>query len=280
MRNLISANLYRLGRCKLFYFMLLAQAAFEILLIKSSQVDLGLTNAGPDSDMFAYPTWSFLMVSALCGLFLGSGYSSGTFRNQIICGRSRSQIYLASWVTALFIALCLGLTAEIVGTVYGLIFWGPFQMEGWKLAGYFLGTLGTVLAGGSLAALLAMAISNRSAAVVTSLLVFVTLLFVGNYVFALVSEPPTVPPVEEVQMGNITMYQPDYNAPEVPNPQYVDGPVRVVLQVLAYFLPTSQYFQFVNLTAEKPWELAGLSVLFTALTTAVGIILFRKKDIK
>ncbi len=125
-----------------------------------------------------------------------------------------------------------------------------------------------------------MAISNRSAAVVTSLLVFVTLLFVGNYVFALVSEPPTVPPVEEVQMGNITMYQPDYNAPEVPNPQYVDGPVRVVLQVLAYFLPTSQYFQFVNLTAEKPWELAGLSVLFTALTTAVGIILFRKKDIK
>lgn len=280
MRNLLSANFYRLARCKLFYVLLAAQAILEVMLVQSDQGNLRLTNAGPDSSMFAYPTWSFLMVSALCGLFLGSGYSSGTFRNQMICGRSRFQIYLANWVTALFIALCLGLTAEVVGAVYGLAAWGPFQLEGWDLAGYFLGTLGTVVAAASLAAALSMAISNRSAAIVASLLVFVALLFVGNTVSALIDEPPTVPPMEEVQMGNITMYQPNYDAPEVPNPSYVGGPLRFPLQVAAYLLPTSQYFQFVNLAAEDPWGLLGLSVLFTALAAAAGLTLFQKKDVK
>ena len=139
MRNLLSANFYRLARCKLFYVLLAAQAILEVMLVQSDQGNLRLTNAGPDSSMFAYPTWSFLMVSALCGLFSGSGYSSGTFRNQMICGRSRFQIYLANWVTALFIALCLGLTAEVVGAVYGLAAWGPFQLEGWDLPGTFWG---------------------------------------------------------------------------------------------------------------------------------------------
>lgn len=280
MTNLLSANFYRLARCKLFYVLLAAQALFEVMLVQSGQADLGLTNAGPDSSMFAYPTWSFLMVSALCGLFLGSGYSSGTFRNQMICGRSRSQIYLANWITALFVALCLGLTAELVGAVYGLAAWGPFQLEGWELAGYFLGTLGTVVAGASLAAAFSMSISNRSAAIVASLLVFVVLLFLGQIVSVLIAEPPTVPPMEEVQLGNITMYQPNYDAPEVPNPSYVGGPLRFPLEVAAYLLPTSQYFQFVNLAAENPWGLFGLSMLFTALTTAVGLVIFQKKDMK
>ena len=43
---------------------------------------------------------------------------------------------------------------------------------------------------------------------------------------------------------------------------------------------TSQYFQFVNLAAEDPWGLLGLSVLFTALAAAAGLVVFQKKDIK
>ena len=58
MRNLISANLYRLVRCKLFYFMLLAQAAFEILLIKPS-------GSGPDEcrSRLRYVRLSYLELS-------------------------------------------------------------------------------------------------------------------------------------------------------------------------------------------------------------------------
>ena len=66
----------------------------------------------------------------------------------------------------------------------------------------------------------------------------------------------------------------------VPNPRYVGGALRTVYTFLLHFMPMGQCFLVSFLGLEEPWKLMVGAALFTALTTAVGLVIFQKKDVK
>ena len=77
---------------------------------------------------------------------------------------------------------------------------------------------------------------------------------------------------------------------QLPNPQYIEGTPRIVLEVLSDLLPSGQAIQLADAfdtegmtdesIANAPYRWMGYSLLVTFLTSVLGIALFRKKEIR
>ena len=65
-----------------------------------------------------------------------------------------------------------------------------------------------------------------------------------------------------------------------PNPRYVTGTKRAVLEVIYDVLPTGQSFQISNNECARPARLPAFSLLLTLVTSAAGALLFRRRDLK
>ena len=77
---------------------------------------------------------------------------------------------------------------------------------------------------------------------------------------------------------------------QLPNPQYIEGTPRIVLEVLSDLLPSGQAIQLADAfdtegmtdesIAKAPYRWMGYSLLVTFLTSVLGIALFQKKEIR
>lgn len=77
---------------------------------------------------------------------------------------------------------------------------------------------------------------------------------------------------------------------QLPNPQYIDGTPRVVLEVLNDLLPSGQAIQLADTfdtegmtdksIANTPYKWLVYSSLITFLISGLGIVLFKQKEIK
>ena len=65
-----------------------------------------------------------------------------------------------------------------------------------------------------------------------------------------------------------------------PNPFYVSDWKRTLFSYFVDFLPAGQSVQLSNLEAERVARFPALSLLFTLLTTGIGLLAFSRKDIK
>ena len=73
--------------------------------------------------------------------------------------------------------------------------------------------------------------------------------------------------------------KPVYSDP-YPNPMYVSGVKRTLIEVLVDVLPTGQSIQMRNVQADRINRFPILSALFILLTSGIGVFAFRKKDIR
>lgn len=103
MSRLFAANLMRLKKSKLFWFLIVVAAVLSLTLV----ILLILYPDSIDKIMFAYPVLIAFMIPALIGIFLGTEYSEGTLRNKLMIGHSRRNIYLANLLTTLLAAYAL-----------------------------------------------------------------------------------------------------------------------------------------------------------------------------
>lgn len=286
MGNLLSAGVYRLLRSKVFYVGLLASVLLEVYVISVSREGsyfvMGLEYQG----LFSCNLFLPLVVAAFCGLFLGTDHANGTLRNQLVAGHGKTQVYLANLLLSAGAAALFFLAASGSGVLYGLATGSRFQFSAFKVGGYFLLSLCVALGAASLSSLFANLFSNRSVGLVVSVLLATGLLFLAGNLSSTMNEPPTIPqyrPVEQIIDGTaITFYEPDPTLPEVPNPAYPTGALRGALELLWNFLPACQGMQLSAATVTRVTflPLLGWAALFIALTTALGLGLFQRKDIK
>ena len=127
-------------------------------------------------------------------------------------------------------------------------------------------------------------ISNRSNVVISMVLALV-LLVSGAFIHQRLNEPKIYDNYVSVnEIGIPTQVE------QLPNPQYIDGTPRVILEVLNDLLPSGQAMQLADAfdtdgmtdenIANSPYKWMGYSLLVTFLISILGIILFQKKDIR
>jgi hypothetical protein len=146
-----------------------------------------------------------------------------------------------------------------------------------SLAEYFqllLLELLAFLAMTSLLVAIAQMVTNRSANVI-SVFAALAILMLGSYFYNALCKPETYMDGYTIHWDGTVDF-----GDEVANPAYIGGALRGVYRVLLYILPTGQQIWIGNEVVTQPVFMGLCSVAFFAVFAALGLMLFRKKDLK
>jgi hypothetical protein len=121
---------------------------------------------------------------------------------------------------------------------------------------------------------IAQMITNRSANVIT-IFAAMTVLMLSSYFYNALCEPETYMDGYTIHWdGTVELGK------EVANPAYVGGALRSVYRAMLHILPTGQQIWIADETVTQPLVMAACSVAFFAVCTGIGLLAFRKKDLK
>ena len=275
MRSLLHAGFYRLWRSASFWVaagVMFATAVFELAV--SYQPRLLGAEGILDNRYMIFALLSGVVLSAFCSLFIGAEYSDGAMRNQIAVGHSRAAVYLANLAvcSAAGVLVCCGYILPM--TVAGVPLLGPFTMSISVLLWFTLCALIMTAALCSIFTTIAMLNQNKAVVAIICIFLAYFLLFLGIYLNSRLTEQAIIPAREYVENGQIMVRE------AMPNPSYVQGMKRKIFEVL-YDLPGCQAVQLLA-TAEDgcPVRLPLVNLCAGAVSTAAGLALFRKKDLK
>lgn len=282
MSKLLRADFARLLKskvfwvCTLFVFLSEVYNCFDLYREMKSTVG-SLPNS--DSLLFDVCMEMIILAPIFTALFVGTDYSNGTVRNKIIVGHTRTEIYLSNLIvcsSALLIIQLVGMLT-VVGIGFPLV--GNMEKSFLSLLILSLISFATIVALGSICLLIAMSIHSKAHSVVAAILAGIVLL-VGAFVIGNGLNQPEYTSSVSVSLAEDGVDNSDNQVVMEKNPYYISGAKRDVYEFLYDFLPGCQTVQILEQNPEHPARLPVYSLSIILATTACGVLLFRKKDIK
>lgn len=276
MCKLLRANFYRLRHDRTFRLLSALTVFFGALMAVVNAINVRRQGAAWVMD-FRLLTSAILcpiLNSVLAALFVGSDYSDGTLRNKLITGHRRSSIYLANLITCCCAGMLLSIAFIVPQGVLGLLLGEQIQSAPAKLLIYVALSFALMIACTALFTLIAMLCQNKSHTTAGCILLTFALLFAGVYISSTLEEPEYLAAYSYTENG-VTVEE-----PEQKTPYYITGVKRQVYEFLQDFTPGGQVIQVSEMGVEKPVMLAVYDGLILLLVTGVGLMLFRREDLK
>lgn len=278
MNKLLAANFMRLKKSKAFWCCMIFMVILALIgpigqYYQSQKYDT--FDPMLDGQLFTFALFIGIVLSTFCGLFLGIEYGDGTIRNKVVIGHKRSSIYLANLITCIVAGLGMCVTFMAVYLAVGIPLIGGLTIETKYILLYIGAALLMTIAFAAIFTMLAMLNQNRAVVAVSCILFAFVSLFAGQYIAARLQAP-------EIYEGY--SYTDDsgrhIEVEAMKNPRYLEGTEREVYEFLHNLLPGDQQVQIGQMTTEKPGGLMIYSAGVAVVITAVGMILFKKKDLK
>lgn len=281
MSKLLSANFARMKKSKVFWVCLLFMIGLGIFMVAGSYISAKEYggDAFIENTLLTYTTIIGMVIAVFCSLFVGTEYNDGTIRNKLIVGHTRVNVYLANLITCCTASVIFTLGYIAVHLALGLPLLGGFTIGLDTVALNVLTSLATGIAMASIFTTIAMLNQNRAVVAVVCLVGFLVMLFAASYIQAKLSQPEmweAYSYTEEDDMGNTTIIE----VPAEPNPMYPRGISRDIYEFLNDFIPTCQEFQYLGYGAYNLWQFALYSGIITLFCGALGIVLFKRKNLK
>ena len=275
MAKLLRANLSRLWKSRIFYVGLIFMVVLNVFLVLDGWKSIRMGYTEPLEEMLFQ---NCIVIGFVCavvvGMFLGTEYSDGTIRNKIAVGHTRTSIYLSNLIVSAAASALLLLISLAVGFGLGSFLLDPPEIPTKALLLYLCIGLLSTIAYASIFTLLAMLSPSKTSGAVLCLVLALCLLFATSAVEDTLTEPEMVQDYVMTENGMPIPGDPH------PNPRYVTGTKRAVLEVIYDVLPTGQAFQISNNECARPARLPAFSLLLTLVASAAGAILFRRRDLK
>lgn len=275
MRKLFSANQFRLIKTKVFWFTVAFAFCFSIFSVLQGQKIDTLGNLGRDLDYYYVQPLPFfgMIISVFIALFFGTEYSDGTIRNKLIVGHKRSDIYLASLLTC-FLGVLIVIIAWLLGGLAGIPYFGLWSVGIPKFCQYVITAVFSIMAIASILVLESQIISNKTVSAVVIIFTALALILLGSYFHNALLEPETT-------ISNVIISSDGIEyGPEIANPAYIGGNLRKVYKAMMCIVPTGQAFLIAEKEVTQPFLMFICSLVVITVSTLVGVILFRKKNIK
>lgn len=277
MRKLLSANFSRLRKDKIFWIAVLCMTVGSVFFSCLNYQ----TSMRYDSDpMYVedvlfnlFPMIAFVCVGFIA-LHLGTEFDENTIRNKLIVGYTRTEIYFADYLACMAASLALLFAILLFSGVAGYIFFRAFLMDWSQLAFLILCCILCTMVFSAIGVGIAMNIHKKAISVVVALLFMLGLLYLASYMEGALLEAEMVYDgititMDGVQYGDL-----------IPNPAYVGGTTRTVMEFIYDMLPTGQAIQINNMSFDRCLRWPLLSVLMLVVATVAGYMPFRKKGIR
>lgn len=279
MTKLLSANLSRLRRDKIFWITLLVTLVFSLLYTYNSAQSAAAMKASGyvvslEDYYFQLAPYAGLVFSIYISLFLGAEIGDGVLRNKLVVGHTRVHVYLANFLTCFLACLCF-LAVWLLAGLPGLRTIGPFGMGWTGYAVYVCLAVGVTAAFTAVFTFVGTMCNNKALTVVVTLVVWLAMLLAASGMYDRLCEPEMLSGVVLVtETQQLEMLDP------TPNPLYLGGTARKAVECLMDLLPTGQAILLGNAEIEHPLRALLCSLLLTAAVTGLGLACFRKKDIR
>jgi len=259
MRNIIKSDFYKFFKSKTFYVSLIVAILFATLTVVATY--FGLKQAGQpggppmgviseDARALFFNAISsniiIMLVAVMTSIFIANEYSTGIIKDTVSSGKGRTKIFISKLIITGFASLLITLAFAVYQLLFGLLFLEYSVVfngaELWLLVSTFLSAAVVILAFNTLFAMITTAFKTLGASLATNvgIIMFGGLLF---YLVSLISD----------WLSNISDYW------------LSDNLTAVVTNALA------GTYEF------KPLIIA---LCYTAVCVTVGILTFRKQDIK
>ncbi len=281
MNKLLRAGFARLAKSRIFW--ICTAVSFGIGVISSitryrEMMDITGYSYSMEDILFTNCIFMPIFSAVFAGLFIGTEYSDGTIRNKLIAGHARSAVYFSNIIVCsaglLLIHLaniaaivCIGfpLTGAVKAPVPGLILLG-------------LVSLAAVIALSAIFSFMSMLIHNKAGCCVAALILSFIFLVSAMTIEGRLSSPEYYPSITASYTDETGETKVE-NTESIKNPDYLTGTKRKVYEFLYDFLPGCQMLQITEQSPKRPGILPLYSLFITAVTTACGILFFRRKNI-
>ena len=271
MRKLLRADLFCLRRSRVLWLCMAAAfviSAFFLLRLSTDNENMSTLDS---AFLQVLPVLSILHA-AFIGPFLGIEYQDGTMRNKLIAGHSRGKVYGAYLITAVIGCFAI-LLAWAASVVIGVIKFGWFAAPAGTLLLCAAAILLLTMAEAAILTLLCLLVTNRAVSGVAAILLAFALLLLGSSFYNALCEPETTSAAVMTANGF------EIGEPE-PNPYYISGTLRTVYQFAVDALPSGQAILLANQELTHPVVSLCASVGITLLVSAIGMAVFKRKDLK
>ena len=273
MTGLLRANFARLWKTKALWLGIILPSLYNILyaLLLSGYYEIYHFMRETNSASLFFST-----IFAV--LYIGTEHSDKTIRNKLTVGISRVKVYFANLIT-----VSAGMSVIFVGnwlvmTVYALINGGWLKYDMGQMAMYMGICLCAGIAMAAVCTLIAILVPSKALAAVLAIALFIGLYYSRQLIMRFKTAP-----VHTIQM------QDDVNGSHIVVDEYYDDRYVVsegvynASQIVYNFFPESQIGcanSFMGHLQLVIGELVLYSLAVTSAATVVGVLAFRKKDLK
>ncbi len=285
MTELLRAGFYRLRHSKLFWLGC-AGIALHTLWAMASILKgpyypaaddwmLELLRADMHGRLFRSLLNSFYVTPVVCAAAMGREHQDGSLRRMVIAGHRRRSMYLCNLILSIITCAAVASAGFLPGLVLEYAVCGGINNSLKDLLLYAAGMFMASAAMASFLTLLGMLIPNRAASIIAAFLLSMALIMGGRTLDHWLEEPQTNLIVTDVTEDG------EWITEKVPNPDCLpEGPGRDAVQFLMELDPGAQAFLYATFSAFEPQRLMAHAALFLALTSAAGLLLFRRKDLR
>lgn len=274
MINLLNAGVMRLKKDNIFKILLglIILLALFMLSIQYKEAKQFGTIIKIEQLFFYLATMVGVGISVLVSLFIGTDYSDGTIRNKVIAGKKRSKIYLSNFIIMVTTSLILYALFTLIIFSIGIPLFGNITMPLSAFIERTTGIIGIIFTYNALFTFIAMIIQNKTTASVISILLAFALIFISLIIFNILASPPTI------QTANIINGTTEFK--EERNPKYPTETERKIYETIFDIIPSGQAFQITNEDEKNLKILPVYALITTTIFTGIGLIIFKKKDLK
>ncbi|MDE5740871.1 MAG: ABC transporter permease [Oscillospiraceae bacterium] len=256
MSKLLRANFARLLKSRLFwlgtFFMAALGTYFPIQNYNIMQKEE--RTISPDGAFFMFALIIPLILSVFCGFFIGTEYSDGTMRNKFIVGGRRITVYMANFLICTAAAFIISAAYAVPYLICGIPLLGTFNADISHIIVIMLCVLAVTEVFTAIFTLIATLIPNKANGAVSCILMGLALFISGIYGGLYIRSSLAADNLSETK--------------------------REICEFLYDFLPGCQLIQLCNMNAVHPLRMFLYSVFIASAATVIGILTFRKKDLK
>lgn len=251
MIKLLRANFARLLKNKTFHICMFIMFGFAAAVLFASSSDKSFVAL--DGLLFLGSIFVGIAISVFVGNFIGTEYSDGTLRSKLTSGHSRITVYLANLISCTAAALMLHLIYIAVIICAGTPLLGRLEMPIDMILMFLSCSIVTMCAFAAIFMLISMLVPIKSSGLTLTIIASMLILVLS---FTIRSS--------------------------LDNPEYLSETKLRIFKFLYDFMPSGQIFQIAgtNIVPDNIERFPLYSLLIIAVTTAVGILLFRRKDLK